>query len=249
MTSLPGGAADKAGNQYEHWWTALRITDVLEGRAARIRLEPLGEGGLGVEFEVDQEDITWAEQVKEASSGGAWTLKRLERQGVLSAIKAQGLAGRAFRFVASTSAPQLADLSNRARKAEIFAEFTGVLTDALTADLQNLSVTWDVTTEKAWTLLRRVHVAHHTVESMRTIANTTFKLIFADDADVVIAELRRFCDDHMHESLTAPKSGLTSNRRASGEGCWSATRVWSVAYIARSTDTGVECPSRRHTSD
>lgn len=34
MTSLPGGAADKAGNRYEHWWTALRAADV-SGRSNR----------------------------------------------------------------------------------------------------------------------------------------------------------------------------------------------------------------------
>jgi hypothetical protein len=39
---LPGGAADKAGNRYEDWWTALRVAELLRGRAARIRLEPRG---------------------------------------------------------------------------------------------------------------------------------------------------------------------------------------------------------------
>lgn len=101
MTPLPGGAADKAGNRYEHWWTAFRIADVLDGRAARIRLEPPGAGGLGIEFEIDADGITWAEQVKEASSGGTWTLNRLKREGVLSAAHAHVSAGRSFRLVAS----------------------------------------------------------------------------------------------------------------------------------------------------
>jgi hypothetical protein len=218
MTPLPGGAADKAGNRYEHWWTSFRIADVLDGRAGRIRLEPPGAGGRGIEFEIDADGITWAEQVKDASSGGTWTLNRLTREGVLTAAKAHVLAGRSFRLVASTAAPQLADLADRAQKTEAFAEFTEVLGDELTADLQNLAATWGVNTGECWTLLKQIQVTHHTVDSLRHLTATTFKLLFADDADVVIAELRRFCDDHLHESLTAPQiwAHLEVPRRALG---------------------------------
>ena len=32
VTSMPGGAADKAGNRYEHRWVVLRISEMLEAR-------------------------------------------------------------------------------------------------------------------------------------------------------------------------------------------------------------------------
>jgi hypothetical protein len=205
LTSLPGGAADKSGNRYEHWWTAVRIADVLEGHASRIRLEPPGVGGQGIEFEVDQDGATWAEQVKEASSGGNWTINRLNREGVLTAAQDQLGAGRTFRFVASTPASQLADLAERARDTETFAEYEEVLTEELVADLQNLAATWNVTAQDAWAQLKFVYTEQYSVASLRQLATIRFKLLFAGDAEVVLAELRRFCDDHLHESLTAPQ--------------------------------------------
>lgn len=36
---MPGGAADKAGNGYEHLWVVLRITELWEGEVGRTRLE------------------------------------------------------------------------------------------------------------------------------------------------------------------------------------------------------------------
>jgi hypothetical protein len=54
VTALPGGAADRAGNQYEHWWTARVVAELLTGNASRLRLELPGVGGEGIEFEVDR---------------------------------------------------------------------------------------------------------------------------------------------------------------------------------------------------
>jgi hypothetical protein len=40
VLALPFGSADKLGHRYEDWWTLYRISDVLTGKTARIRLEP-----------------------------------------------------------------------------------------------------------------------------------------------------------------------------------------------------------------
>jgi hypothetical protein len=62
---MPGGAADKAGNSYEHLWTAMRIAELLDGSASRIRLEPPSDAGIGIEFEIDIAGTTWGEQTKD----------------------------------------------------------------------------------------------------------------------------------------------------------------------------------------
>ncbi len=67
---LAGGAADKAGNRYEDWWTALRVAELLRGRATGIRLEPPGPAGAGIEFELEADDGTWCEQVKDVPRRG-----------------------------------------------------------------------------------------------------------------------------------------------------------------------------------
>lgn len=80
MTALPGGLPTKEGNRYEHWWTARVVADLLTGSASRLRLEPPGVGGEGIEFEVDRAGVTWGEQVK--LRAGNWTINKLKSEGV-----------------------------------------------------------------------------------------------------------------------------------------------------------------------
>jgi hypothetical protein len=205
VTALPGGAADKAGNQYEHWWTAYRIADLLEGHASRIRLEPPGGAGTGIEFEIDEDGVTWGEQTKDAPGRGSWTLKRLINEGVLGSIKKQVSAGNCFRLVISTAAEELETLSSRARATNTVAEFTEVLTDPLRAVLENLVGAWDTTTQAAWILLKGAYVEHHPPSSLRRLTSSTYRRLVTGDPDLAVAELRRYCDDHLHEDVTGPE--------------------------------------------
>lgn len=203
MSSMPGGAADKFGNRFEHWWTAFRIADVLEGRASTIRLEPPGPTGFGIEFTVEEKGTAWAEQVKEVSSGGNWTVNRLKNKEVLQAAKAHVESGRNFRLVASTAAPEITDLSARARATETLAEFNDALSKDLLIALADVASIWSTTSESTWTLLKRIYVTHHTPDSMKSIARAEYKLLFSNDPDSTIAELRDYCDENIHLTLNA----------------------------------------------
>lgn len=116
MSSLPGGAADKLGNRYEGWWTLYRLADVLLGCASRLRLEPPGSQGVGVEFWVDEPSGRWCEQVKDAPAKGSWTLRRLTTEAVLPSLASHLSAGHHVRLVLSTPATELANLSDRASR-------------------------------------------------------------------------------------------------------------------------------------
>lgn len=203
MSSMPGGAADKFGNRYEHWWTAYRIADILEGRASQIRFEPPGSAGVGIEFEVKQDGTIWAEQVKEASSGGTWTVNRLKNENVLGAAKVQVESGRNFRLVASTAASDLADLSARARSTVTLAEFIESLSKELVVQLDNVCATWSTTREPTWVMLKKIYITHHTADSLQQLTRNMYKLLFSNDPDSTIAELRNFCDEKIHQSVNA----------------------------------------------
>lgn len=205
MTFLPGGIADKLGNRYEHWWTAFRLADVLENQASRIRIEPSGPAGRGVEFEIDEGGLTWGEQVKAASADGNWTLRRLARERVLAAGKGHLEAGRGFRFVATTAAPEFTNLADRSRRSESFEEFTGLLTDDLSSDLQNLAQTWELADVEAWRLLQRVQTEHLPEDALRRLLAARWRRLFSDEPEVVTAELRRYYEDNLAVSLTAPR--------------------------------------------
>lgn len=203
MTALPGGAADKAGNAYEQLWTALRVADLLHGEASRIRLEPPGDDGVGIEFEIDIAGQTWGEQTKHSAS--TWTVKRLREYDVLSAAKHQIERGRAYRLVTSTAATALDVLSERARVGESLAAFKNLLTDKLQRDFEDLLTCWDVSEDVTWQLLKSIVVEHQPIAPLRRNARLAFQILYAGDPDLVIAAVGDFCDNHLHQNITAPQ--------------------------------------------
>ena len=200
---MPGGAADKAGNHYEHLWTVLRIAHLLEGRVSRIRPEPLGSAGTGIELEVDIDGVRWGEQTKDDTRN--WTIKLLIRERVLAAAKFQIDRGVRFRFIASSGAGPLATLAYRARKSESFAEFAGALGDGRRTHLAAVAEAWQVAQEDAWILLQNVDVAHQPMDALEEIVDTTLRRLFVDDPGRVITELRSFCQELVHERFMAPR--------------------------------------------
>lgn len=200
---MPGGAADKAGNLNEHLWTSLRIAEMLQGKAHRIRLEPPGEAGTGVEFElVDDQGVAWVEQVK--SGFETWTARRLRTEGVLTAARLQVERGRLFRFVAlGAGAVALDTLTSRARQSATGDEFVAPLSQKDKSALDVMAEVWNMTTDEAWSLLREVHVEHHTIADLRMIVETNLRLLYTDDPALTRGELRNLCDEHVHRELTA----------------------------------------------
>ena len=68
---LPGGAADKLGNRYELWWTALQVQNLLRGQWDSIRVEVPGEDK--VEFELVRDAVSSFHQAKRSAPNGKWT--------------------------------------------------------------------------------------------------------------------------------------------------------------------------------
>ena len=199
---MPGGAADKAGNRFEHLWVVLRISEMLEGNVSRIRLEPPGQAGTGIEMELDIDGVTWGEQVKDTA--GNWTTNKLVREGVLTAAKVQIDLGRSYRLVASASADDLETLSYRARKATSFAEFAELLGEGRRGRLRDVAAAWQVSEQDAWVMLQEIEVEHISAEALQRIVKTTLGRLYADDPDLVVGESHNFCVEQIHNSFTAP---------------------------------------------
>jgi hypothetical protein len=212
MTSLPGGASDKAGNAYEELWTSLRVTDLLSGEASRMRLEPPGDDGLGLEFEIDILGRTWGEQTKDSDT--TWTVKRLRADSVLAAAKQQIERGRGFRLVTSSAATVLDALSHRARSSKTHEEFRQLLTKKLQPAFDDLRSSWDVTEDVAWELLKGIQVEHHPLASLRRSVRLAFQILYANNPDLVAAAVHDFCNGHLHQDITAPQ--VAAHLRAKG---------------------------------
>ena len=200
---MSGGAAAKAGDHYEELWVVLRVSEMLEGKVSRIRLEPPAEAGTGIEFEVDIEGVTWGEQTKDEE--GNWTIHRLIREKVLVKAKAQLDLGRHFRFVSSTRSDELETLAGRAATAESFAEFTESLGKGRREHLSKVAEAWKVPSEEAWRLLQSVRVEVYSVHELRRHVKSALKFLFVGGPSPVIGALHSFCYRYLQRSFKAPE--------------------------------------------
>ena len=216
---MPGGAADKAGNRYERLWFVSRVLDLLEGQVRRVRWEPPGAIGVGVEWVLETGGDVWVEQAKD--SAHRWTIHKLDTGRVLAVAKAHIDQGRRFRFLTSSDAAELEALADRARRSESFTDFGEFLSGGRRADLEKVADSWGVSPESAWSVLQDIEVEHEPVRSLERFIKVRLQIWYADSAESVLGELERFCEAHMHEFLTAQQvlehlesSGLRRQPRA-----------------------------------
>jgi len=119
----PGGESDKLGNQYEAIWTVEVALDVFVGHLVSITIEAFGEEATGVEFHAENLDCTLQfHSVKRQKQGGDWSVYDLCEQdkstsrSILGDLfcKRELYPGAQFRFISSTGANELRELSERA---------------------------------------------------------------------------------------------------------------------------------------
>ena len=201
---MSGGAANRAGIGYENLWIVLRVAEMLEGKVSELRLEPLGRAGTGIELTVVAEGVSWGEQTKDSQR--SWTINRLISEGVLGDAKVQiADLGRCFRFVASSAAADLGTLAYRASKSESFAEFDEAIGSGLRDRLAEVAREWDVSETDARLLLRSVEVEHMSVDALKRIVEGGLRVLYGDDPDRVMDVVVNFCEQHIHETVTAPQ--------------------------------------------
>ncbi|MGY1937543.1 hypothetical protein [Nocardia gipuzkoensis] len=217
MSALRGGAADKEGNEYEDLWTALRIADLLHDQAHRIRLEPPGDAGVGIELEIDVDGRTWGEQAKNYAK--TWTIARLKtgdtsgKISVLKGAKHQIELGRGYRLISSSTAKPLVDLSERARATTTITDFKEALTRDLTSDFAAVVQYWEVSEAIAWRYLKDIVVEHWPVQLLHRTTWQAYKTLYAGDLDMVIDTVGRFCRNHRHQDISPPQVAAFLKRK------------------------------------
>ena len=172
---------------------------MLEGTVGRIRLEPPGTAGVGVELELYTRGVTWGEQTKDV--GHNWTIRRLRTEGVLAAAKTQIDQGRSFRFVTSTASHDFSILTDRAREAETFTEYCQIIGTTRIAPLEAISTEWGIKTEETWQLLKYVEVEHEPVTSLRRAVRRAFRHLYVEEPDLIVGELRNYCDQQLAQDI------------------------------------------------
>lgn len=205
MTALPGGAADKLGNQFETWWTLNRLESLLRGNASRMRIEPPGDEGEGIEFWIEENGVRSCEQVKFVPSTRTWTIGALKERKVLSRILGHLENGHRVRLVLSTPAPDLADLVARSLTAENLREFRATLSDKSKPHFAALAAHWNISEESTWSHLQRITVGLHTEHDLVPMVRSKYQQLFSDDPEVVMNELSGWLTTRLHQTLTGPE--------------------------------------------
>ena len=138
----PGGESDKLGNQFESVWTVDAVIDVFLGDFQSITVEAIGEESKGVEFHLQNLDNSLQfHSVKRQKQGGDWSVAKLCQpdkatgRSMLGDLfnKRQTHASAQTRFVSSTGANELRELSEGADTPSSVAEFRKALSPKLVA--------------------------------------------------------------------------------------------------------------------
>jgi hypothetical protein len=127
MASIPGGPADKLGNEFERLWLVRHAIEVIAGRAVEIQIESLGADELGVEFWVGRPngEREGHQCKRENGSRGAWSIADLHEKQVIAKARLQldRSPYHHFYFVSGDKSPTMADLSERAGRGDSDAVF------------------------------------------------------------------------------------------------------------------------------
>src|SRR6185312_9885414 len=175
---LPGGPSDKLGNRYELRWVVRKFVDLVTGRITSVRIEPPGEDAI--EFRCQSNAAPEAYQIKRGVSRGHWAIAAL--RDVLTGFGTLLAAERKLvcTFGSEHAAPELNELSERARDADDYSEFTRRFLGAhlpRTAWRQ-LCRFWGADGHEAWNRLRRIVVLSISEEQLESDTETILQLLF-----------------------------------------------------------------------
>lgn len=204
---LPGGAANKFGPRYELFWTMRQLLRLIDGQATSIRIEDTAADKA--EFVITTGSHKETHQAKRSHPTGKWSLSVLgsDRYQLLQAIFKQlsETSNTKFIFVSSSDAPELRELTERARDAINLEEFMSEFVKAkgLKSSLVKLKGFWNNTdTASAYEVLQRIEV--HTIDETGIEDNVRSRISarFFTDHDKIYDALSSLVNDSIHQRIT-----------------------------------------------
>lgn len=199
---LPGGSSDKFGNRYEGRWTVYQIIRILKEQVSTICLEPPSEDGC--EFIVNGAEGKEFHQVKrQYSRDGRWTLKSLEKNGVLDYFKSKLADPKAICvFVSTNSAYQVEELSNRAQNAGSFNRFYKEFLSTINwhNDYDQLCKIWGMEEDKkaVYNLLKRVRIKTVDEETLLDMVTNAIEPVIEGNARSICDIIVQFALDNVN---------------------------------------------------
>lgn len=200
-----GGIADKLGNRYEAKWLVRQLVRVLYGERDWLRFEGITSAFDGFEFAIGNGPAVEWHQTKKTSPNGNWTIRALEREGVLSAFRDRLSASEADTcyFVSEDPAKDARILAQKAEVANVLEEFEGGLSQDQSRAFTDLSSAWGVDRTTAWQWLRRSFFQVESMSELESHLGVLAQYAFEDANDQSTFEALR---DYMEQRFNAQVS-------------------------------------------
>lgn len=249
MSSLSGGAAEKAGATYEALWGVRAMLELLHGNAERIHIEEPRVDGAEFWIERDAGREYW--QVKrQLISQATWTLKALAGEGVLAFFLEQLRAGHRCVFASITDAPELRTLAERARdaanaaqkRADGFGEFMAkfLVEKKWREQFEELRRDWgDIDEAETFSLLGGIEVRSSDDYTLSQDLSYTLRVMFDAPGRTTLDCLRTFYQDSVHQILSSEtirghleERGIRPRAFALEESVLSALKAVTETYIS-----------------
>ena len=198
---LPGGPSDKLGNRYEVWWTVSQLLRIIDGQAESIRIEePTADKA---EFEITANSQQELHQAKRSNSPGKWSLTALGSDNLLKAIFTQLLENPSsqFIFASGSDAPELRELTERARDAINLEEFITVFLGVASRkkEFNKLKSLWNnADTTTAFEVLQRIEVRTIDEKGIKETIKAKLSALFLNNPEEICDALYRFVVDSIH---------------------------------------------------
>ena len=244
---LPGGPSDKLGNRYELWWTVSQLVRIMDGQAESIRLEePTVDKA---EFVVTAGDHQEFHQAKRSHPNGKWSLSSLGGEGLPQAmfdLLSRNPDAR-FVFVSGSDAPELRELTERARSAEKLEEFESIFVGAQSQKgaLTKLKSFWrDTDTATAYEILQRIKVRTIDERGLEEQVQESLLARFLSKPAGVGDALCSIVEDSVHKTID--REHLTATLQAGGFTLRQLTKPSDApALISEATDSYLKAARRK----
>ncbi len=200
-----GGIAGKLGDRFETKWVVKKLFEVLRGAADALQFEFVDPVNHGIEFWLVKDGRKEWYQTKKQNTDGNWTIRRLEKEGVLATAHAKLSASSSdrFFFVSETSAKDLDALTKRATAAETYSEFQECLTDdERNGHAPTLQRIWNATPHQTFRYLKRIGVLTESEATLDIDIQLLGGLCFSNPYNHFYPLLREYLENNFNRELT-----------------------------------------------
>ena len=244
---LPGGPSNKLGNRYELWWTVSQLLRILDGEAKSIRFEDPAVNKA--EFVLTTDDHQELHQAKRNHREGKWSLPSLRQENLLQAIFDQlsNNPDTRFVFVSGSDAPELRELTERARNAGNTAEFESVFIGDKTnkVHFKKLRSFWrDIDPTTAYEILQRIEVRTIDEREIEERVRESLSARFLTEPSRVFDTLCSIIENSIHRTIN--RDDLISNLQHKGFRFRQLSKPTDAPMlVASTTDHYLESTRRR----